>query len=85
MTPKFGEIRQDIKYIKVPGNDAADALSRLPLIKYDVKESNITSEHLAERYCVKELVIHILTRLYRMIDKYQHKSKEMKEKLKRAN
>ena len=42
----------NIKYIKGPDNDAADALSRLPLITSDTKESDITREYLSEIYCV---------------------------------
>ena len=44
-----------INYIKGPDNDAADALIRLLLINYDITESNITREHLAEIYCVDKL------------------------------
>ena len=70
LTPKFGEIRHDIKYIRVPGNDAADALSRLPLIKYDVKESEITRGNLVERYGVDKLDSGTFPLKYRTIDKY---------------
>ena len=45
----------EIKYIKGPDNDAADALSRLPLINSYLTESHITREHLAESYCVDKL------------------------------
>ena len=37
----------DIKYIKGPDNDSADALSRLSLINSGVTESDISREHLA--------------------------------------
>ena len=38
----------EIKYIRWTDNYAADAFSRLPLIKYDVTESDVTREQLAE-------------------------------------
>ena len=44
-----------IKYTKGPDNEATDALIRLPLIKSDVTESDITREHLAEIYGVDQL------------------------------
>ena len=37
----------EIKYVKGPDNDAADALSRLPLFNSEVTESDITREQLA--------------------------------------
>ena len=37
----IGIIRPGIKYIKGTDNDAADALSRMPLISSDVEDSNI--------------------------------------------
>ena len=37
----------EIKYIKGTDNDAADALSMISLINYEVTESNITREQLA--------------------------------------
>ena len=40
-----------IKYIKGPDNDEAEVLSRLSLIKYGVKYSNITREYLVKSYC----------------------------------
>ena len=36
------EYSPEIKYIKGPDNYAADALSRLPLINSDIRESDIT-------------------------------------------
>ena len=39
------EYGPDIKYIKGTDNDAAEALSRLPLINYDVTENEITREN----------------------------------------
>ena len=36
-------------------NDTEEALRRLPITKYDVTESNITSETLAEIYFVDKL------------------------------
>ena len=36
------EYGPEIKYIKVPDNNAADAWSRLPLIKSDIVEINVT-------------------------------------------
>ena len=44
-----------IKYIKGPDNGAEEALSRFPLINYDVKESDITRENLVEMYCVDKV------------------------------
>ena len=49
------EYGPDIKYVKGTDNDTTDALSRLPLIKSDVKQNNITSEQLAESYGVNKL------------------------------
>ena len=79
------EYSPEIKYIKGPDDDAADALSRLPLIKSDVTESDVTREQLAESYCVDQLDGDTFPLTYRMINKYQRKDKEMVEKLKCAN
>ena len=49
------EYSPEIKYIKGPDNDASYALGRLPLIDYDVIESNVTRGNLAESYCVDQL------------------------------
>ena len=50
-----------IKYIKGLDNDAADALSRLPLLDSAEAESEITKEMLAESYSVDKLdVTHFL-------------------------
>ena len=65
----------EIKYIKEPDNDAADALSMLPLVNYDVKEINITREHLSEIYCVNKLDSNKFPLEYQKIDKYQLKEK----------
>ena len=62
-----------MKYIKGPGNNAADALSRLPLIKSDVKERKITREYLSESYCVDKLDSDKFTLSCRRIDKYTRK------------
>ena len=47
------EYGPEIKYIKGPDNDTADALIRPQLINSDIEDSKITREHLAEIYCVK--------------------------------
>ena len=80
-----GRIWPRNKNIKGPDNDATDALSMLPLINSDVKESNITREHLLKNYCVKKIDSNILPLGYQTIDKYQHKYKELVDKLKRTN
>ena len=82
MLEKYGT---EIKYIKGPDNYAADALSRLPLIKYDVIEIDVTREQLAESYSVDQLDGNILPLTYQTINKYQRKDKELVEKLKCAN
>ena len=75
----------DIKYIKGPDNDSVDALSRITLINSDVKESDITREHLAEICCIENFNSNTLPLTYCTIDKYQQNNKELSEKLKRAN
>ena len=45
----------DIKYIKRIYNDTSDALSMLPLINYDIKESDIIREHLSKSHGVDKL------------------------------
>ena len=62
-----------------------DDLIRLPLIKYDVKERNITRVDLAESYGVNKLYCDTPLLTYQTIDKYQRKEKEQVEKLKHAN
>ena len=49
------EYGPEIKYIKGPDNDAADALRRLMLINSDVTESDVTRGNLEERYCFDQL------------------------------
>ena len=79
------EYGPEVKYIKGPDNDSAGALSRLPLMNYDVIERKITREHLAERYCVDKLDSDTLSLIYQSIDKCQRKDKILEEKLKRAS
>ena len=50
-----GGIRTYYEIFQETDNDTKEALRRLPLKKYDVTESNITSETLAEIYCVDKL------------------------------
>ena len=47
----------EIKYITGPDNDAADALSRLSLIKSDITERDIKRGSLSESYSVNKLYI----------------------------
>ena len=49
MLEEYGD---EIKYIKGPDNNAADSLSRLPLINYDITESTVTKKQLSESYGV---------------------------------
>ena len=63
----------DIKYTKGPDNEASYALSRLLLINFDVKQSDITRENLSERYCVKKLYSNTFPLTQQTIDKYQQK------------
>ena len=79
------EYGPEIKYIKGPDNDAADALIRLQLIDSDATESDITRENLAERYCVEKLDSNAFSLTYQTIDKYQRKDKELTDKIKVAN
>ena len=79
------EYSPKIKYIKGPDNDAAEALSRIPLIDYEVTERDITREQLAEIYSVDQLDGDTFPLIYRTINKYQRKDKNMVEKLKCAN
>ena len=72
------EYGSKIKYIKGPDNDAKYALIRHPLINYYVKEGYITREH--DKLDSKKLPL-----TYQKIDKYQHKEKNLVEKLKLAN
>ena len=85
MSPYVGIIRPEIKYIKGPDNNAADTLSRLPLIKSDVKEINFTREKVAESYGVDQLDGDIFPLTYQTINKYQCKDKELLEKSRCAN
>ena len=79
------EYEPKIKYIKVTDNDAVDTLSGLPLIKYDVKKSDVTREKLVESYGVDQLEGKKTPLTYQTINKYQLKDKELIEKLKCAN
>ena len=49
------EYGPEIKYIKGIDNDAADALSMLPLFNSDMTEIEVTREHLSESYGVDQL------------------------------
>ena len=60
-------------------------MSGLPLINYEVTESNITREQLAVIYGVNQLDGDTFPLTYRTINKYQRKDKELAEKLKCAN
>ena len=87
---KFGYFRLVFEFFQncarpPTDNDATGALSRTPLINYDVKMSDNTSEYLEESYCVDKLDIHTFPLTYRKIDKHKCKDKEMIEKLKCAN
>ena len=62
-----------------------DVLSRLPLINSDKNYIDITREHLAKSYNVDKIDSNTFRLTYQMIDKHQHKYKELVEKLKRAN
>ena len=73
-----------IEYVKGIHNDAADALSRLPLIDSAESESKITKEMLSESYSVDKLDADTFPLTYRMIDKYQRKDKNLIAKLKSA-
>ena len=79
------ECCSEIKYIKEPGNGAADALSRLMLINSCIKEKDTTTGHLSESYSVEKLDSNTLPLTYQTIDKYKRKDKNIVEKLKRAN
>ena len=79
------EYGPEIKYIKGPDNDAAYALSRLPLINSDITESGVTREQLAESCDVDQLNGDTFPLTYRTINKYQRKDKNLVEKLKFAN
>ena len=83
--PMLEECCSEIKYIKEPGNGAADALSRLMLINSCIKEKDTTTGHLSESYCVEKLDSNTLPLTYQTIDKYKRKDKNIVEKLKRAN
>ena len=74
------EYRPEIKYIKGPDNDTSDAVSRMPLLNYDVTESNITREQLAEIYGVDQLDGDTFPLTYQMKNKYQRKDKNLVKK-----
>ena len=67
-----------------PGNYAAGTLCRIITINSELKNINITSEYVEESYCVDKWDIHTFPQTCRTTDKYQHKDKEMAEKLKTA-
>ena len=79
------EYGTEIKYIKGPDNNAADALISLPLINSDVEESKITREQLDESYGAEKLDGDTFSLTYRAIHKYQRKDKNLVEILKCAN
>ena len=60
-------------------------MSRIPLIDYEVTERDITREQLAEIYSVDQLDGDTFPLIYRTINKYQRKDKELVENLKCAN
>ena len=60
-------------------------MSRLPLINYDVTESDITREHLLESYCFDKLDIDPFPLTYQTIYKYKRKDKNQVETLKHAD
>ena len=68
-------MRTGDKYIKGTDNYSADALSRLPLINYEVTESNVIRVRLAEIYVVDQLYGDTFPRIYLTIKKYQSKEK----------
>ena len=68
-------MRTGDKYIKGTDNYPADALSRLPLINYEVTESNVIRVRLAEIYVVDQLYGDTFPRIYLTIKKYQSKEK----------
>ena len=80
MDPYVEKYDPKIKYIKDPDNDAADSLSRLPLINSDAIESNISRKYLSECYCVDKLNSDTLPPTYQTLDKYKLKDKNMVEK-----
>ena len=59
----------------MPDNDAADALIRMMLMNSDSIDSDITSKHVSESYCVDKLDRDTLPLTYITIDKYQLKDK----------
>ena len=58
-------------------------LIRLLLIKSDITEREITKENLSEIYCIDKVDGVTFPLTYLIIDKYQHKDKEMLDKLRR--
>ena len=60
-------------------------MSRLPLIKYDVEDSDVRRGTLAEIYGVHKLDRYTLPLTYQTIEKYQRKLKNLVEKMKSAN
>ena len=75
------EYGPEIKYIKGPDNYAADAFSRLQLLKYDVTESNIPWEQFAESYGVNQLDGDTFPPTYQTINTYQRKDKNLSQPL----
>ena len=71
-----------IKHIKVPDDDTADNLSRIPLINSDVTEIKITGGDLDQIYCVHKLYGNSFPLTHQTIDKYQPKHKQLVAKLK---
>ena len=76
------EYGANINYIKGNDNYAVDYFGSLPLIKYYITCSEITSKTLSESYIVNKLDSNIFPPTLKMMDKYQHKYKELVDKLK---
>ena len=51
----FEEYNPTIKYIKEPYNDTEDLFTKFLLINFDIPESEILRETLAESYCGDKL------------------------------
>ena len=65
----------EIKYIKGPDNDKVDALSRLSLINYDVKERSVTRQQLPDSYGVDQIEGNTFPITYRTIKTINIKTK----------
>ena len=60
-------------------------MSRIPLIKSDVKEIEITRENSSKRYDDKKFDSNTFPLIYQMINKYERTDNDLVEKLKFAN